>query len=43
VDIRKAGASRFSAKVQTDWCLIDAFSRKPRRIGPEILEPFGLA
>ena len=42
VDIRKAGASRFSAKVETDWCLIDAQSRKPRRVGPEILTPFGL-
>lgn len=42
VDIRKAGASRFSAKVKTDWCLIDAETRKPRRIGPEILEPFGV-
>ncbi|GJL90749.1 acyl-CoA thioesterase [Hyphococcus sp.] len=43
VDIRKPGATRFSAKVQTDWCLIDAASRKPRRIGAEILEPFGLS
>jgi len=42
VDIRKAGASRFSAKVETDWCLIDAQSRKPRRVGPESLTPFGL-
>lgn len=42
VDIRKTGASRFSAKVKTDWCLIDAETRKPRRVGPEILEPFGV-
>lgn len=46
VDIRKAGgesgSGRFSAKVKTDWCLIDAETRKPRRVGPEILEPFGV-
>ena len=41
VDIRKPGASRFSAKVRTDWCLIDAKTRKPRRVGAEIFEPFG--
>ncbi|MEO1251461.1 MAG: thioesterase family protein [Pseudomonadota bacterium] len=43
VDIRKAGASRFCAKVLTQWCLIDADSRKPRRVGDEILIPFGLS
>lgn len=43
VDIRKPGAKRPSAKVLTQWCLIDASSRKPRRVGPEILEPFGLS
>lgn len=43
VDIRKPGAARFSAKVKTDWCLIDADTRKPRRVGPEIFEPFGLS
>ncbi len=40
VDIRKPGALRFSAKVLTDWCLVDAESRKPKRVGPEILKPF---
>ena len=43
VDIRKPGAKRFSAKVETDWCLIDANSRKPRRVGPEILSLFGVS
>ena len=43
VDIRKPGATRPSAKVVTDWCLIDADSRKPLRVGADILEPFGLA
>ncbi len=42
IDIRKPGATRPSASVVTTWCLIDAASRKPRRVGPEILEPFGL-
>jgi len=43
IDIRKPAAKRFSALVQTDWCLIDAKTRKPRRVGPEILEPFGVS
>ena len=43
VDIRKPGASRPSAKVLTDWCLIDAKSRKPKRVGANILDPFGLS
>lgn len=43
VDIRKPGHSRFSAKVLTDWCLIDAKTRKPRRVGPEILSLFGVS
>ena len=43
IDIRKPGAARFSALVKTDWCLIDAATRKPRRIGPEILDLFGVS
>jgi len=43
VDIRKPDAARPAAKVLTIWCLIDAKSRKPRRVGPEILEPFGFS
>lgn len=43
VDIRKPGAARFSAQVKTDWCLVDAATRKPKRVGPEILEPFGVS
>lgn len=42
VDIRKPGSSRFSARVLTDWCLIDAESRKPKRVGPAIFSLFGL-
>jgi len=43
VDIRKPSARRPSAEVVTQWCLIDAATRKPRRVGPEILEPFGVS
>ena len=43
VDIRKPGAPRPAAKVLTVWCLIDAETRKPRRVGAEIFEPFGLS
>lgn len=43
VDMRKPGASRPSAKVLTDWCLIDAETRKPRRVGEEITGPFGVS
>ena len=42
VDIRKPGSSRFSACVLTDWCLVDAESRKPKRVGAEIFSLFGL-
>ncbi len=41
VDIRKPGAARPAAKVLTVWCLIDAETRKPKRVGPEILDAFG--
>ena len=42
VDIRKPGAARFSAQVKTDWCLVDAETRKPKRVGAEILDEFGV-
>ncbi|WP_428409204.1 acyl-CoA thioesterase [Hyphococcus sp.] len=42
IDIRKPGAARFSAKVETTWCLIDAKTRKPKRVTPEILDLFGV-
>lgn len=42
IDIRKKGASRFSARVLSDWCLLDAATRKPRRVGEEILGAFGV-
>lgn len=42
-DIRKPGARRACARIMTQWCLIDARTRKPRRVGAEILEPFGVS
>jgi acyl-CoA thioester hydrolase len=42
IDIRKEGASRFSANVLSDWCLLDAATRKPMRVTAEILEAFGV-
>lgn len=42
VDIRKVGAPRSSASVRTDWCLIDAATRRPKRVGPDILEAFNV-
>ncbi len=42
VDIRKPGAARPAAKVLTVWCLIDAETRKPRRVGDDIFKPFGV-
>lgn len=42
VDIRKPGSKRFSASVLTDWCLVDAATRKPKRVGTEIFGPFGI-
>lgn len=42
IDIRKPGAARPAAAVLTSWCLVDAETRKPRRVGTEILDPFGV-
>lgn len=40
VDIRKPGAARPAASVRSTWCLLDAETRRPRRVGAEILEAF---
>ncbi len=40
VDIRKPGAKKFSSYSRIDWCQIDAETRKPVRVGPEVLETF---
>jgi acyl-CoA thioester hydrolase len=40
VDIRKPGSARASASVLSTWCMLDAKTRKPRRVGSEIFEAF---
>ena len=43
VDIRKAGAPRPAAAVLTDWCMIDAMTGKPKRVGDDVMSAFGLS
>lgn len=42
VDLRRPGAQRAAASVRSTWCMLDAETRKPRRVGAEIFEAFGL-
>lgn len=42
VDVRKPGAARASASVRSTWCMLDAATRKPRRVGAEIFEAFAV-
>lgn len=42
VDLRKTDAARPAAFVRSTWVLIDARSRRPRRVGADILEAFGV-
>lgn len=42
VDIRKPSAARAAASVKSTWVLIDAASRRPKRVGADILEAFGV-
>ncbi len=42
VEIRKPSAARPSAAVKSTWVMIDAHTRKPRRVGAEIFEAFGV-
>ncbi len=43
VDIRKQGAERFSARAKTTWCMLERNTNRPRRVGSDILEAFGLS
>jgi acyl-CoA thioester hydrolase len=43
VDIRKPGALRPSAAVRSTWVMIDAQTRKPRRIGADVFAAFGFS
>jgi acyl-CoA thioester hydrolase len=42
VDIRKPNAARAAAFVKSTWVLIDAGTRRPKRVGAEILDAFGV-
>ena len=42
VDIRKPGAKRFSARATTEWCRISRDTRRPMRIGEDVMAAFGL-
>ncbi|MEL7491193.1 MAG: thioesterase family protein [Pseudomonadota bacterium] len=40
VDIRKPGAQKPSAAATTVWCMLDARTMRPKRVGADILEAF---
>ena len=40
VDIRKVGGARPAARAHTTWCMIDTASRRPKRVGADILDLF---
>jgi acyl-CoA thioester hydrolase len=42
VDLRKPGAARAAAAVKSTWVLIDAETRRPKRVSADILEAFGV-
>jgi acyl-CoA thioester hydrolase len=42
VDIRKPGAKRFSARATTEWCRINRETRRPMRIGDDVMVAFGI-
>lgn len=42
IDIRKPGTVRASASVKSTWVMLDAATRKPRRVGAEILAAFAV-
>lgn len=43
VDLRNPGAQRAAAAVKSTWVMIDAETRKPKRVGEEIFQAFGVA
>jgi acyl-CoA thioester hydrolase len=40
VDIFKAGADKPAVQIKSNWCLLDAGTRRVRRVPPEITERF---
>ena len=42
VDLRKPGARRAAASVTSDWCMLDTQTRRPLRVGRDVLNAFGV-
>lgn len=42
VDIRKPGSDRFCSFSRLDWCNVDLQTRKPKRVGQDLLDLFQL-
>ncbi len=42
VDIRKPGAVKPAAKSLTVWCMVDKATRRPKRVGQDILDAFAV-
>ena len=40
VDIYKTGAGKPAVQVKSNWCLLDAASRRPKRVPPEMAAKF---
>ncbi|MEO1013981.1 MAG: thioesterase family protein [Pseudomonadota bacterium] len=43
VDLRKPDALKPSASVKSVWCMIDMATRRPLRIGQDVLDAFGVS
>ncbi|MBI1391194.1 MAG: acyl-CoA thioesterase [Alphaproteobacteria bacterium] len=43
VDIRKPGARRAAAFVKSVWCMLDIETRRPLRVGKDVLDAFGVS
>ena len=43
IDIRKPGAARAAAVVKSTWVLLDALTRRPKRVTRDILQAFGVS
>ena len=42
VDIRKPDAARASASALTTWCMIDAKTMRPKKVGVDVLNAFNV-
>lgn len=42
IDIRRPNGTRAAASVKSTWVLLDAATRRPRRVGAEIFRAFGV-